>query len=204
LAADEAKERLEVAIGGIGRIILLAALAGVASAAATPAVGEAGGWRQAVDLLAQEKSLAEGCASLLKTFGDDAPMARVQGQRRYARAKADMDGLIGLLIADLTRERPLAAAPELRQRLEAVVAQRRTLCRQTDAAVGSALRQHSARAGAADLLAEAGGDAPRSLIEASVQIRHSYRAADQAGRAAIISGIEAARWLAYAELPAAW
>jgi hypothetical protein len=190
-----------MAIGGIGRIIVLAALAGVASAPATPAVGEADGWRQAVDLLAREKTLAEGCAALLKSFADDAPMARVQGQRLYARAKADMDGLIGLLIADLARERPLAAARELRQRLDVVAAQRRTLCRQTDAAVGMALSQHSARAG--DRLADGSGDALSPVIEAAVQIWQAYRAADQAGRAAIISRIEAARWLAYAELPAA-
>lgn len=160
-------------------------------------------WRAAVDRFAQEKALAEGCVSILKTFADDAPMARVQGQRLYARAKADMDGLIRLLIVDLANGRPLADTPELLHRLEAIVAQRRTLCRHVDAAIGTALRQQSRRTSAADLLAGGSGDALSSLIEAAVQIWQAYGDADQSGRAAIIAGIGAIGWLDYAEVPAA-
>jgi hypothetical protein len=185
------------------RILLLATLAALVAAPMMPALGQAVGWRHAMDRLAREKNLAEGCASLLKAFADDAPMARVQGQRLYARARSDMDGLIERFIADLTSERPLADAPELRHRVEVVVAQRQALCRQVDAAVGTALRQQGARTSAADLLAEGSGDALSPLFEAAVQIWQAYRAADQASRATMVARLEAARWLAYAGIPAA-
>jgi hypothetical protein len=181
----------------------LVACAALLLAQQAPSAAQEAGWQPAVERLSREKTLAEGCVSILKTFGDDAPMARVQGQRLYARAKADLDGLIELLIVDLARQRPLADAPELRHRLEAVVAQRRTLCRQIDASVGTALRQHSGRTSAADLLAEGSGDALSSLIEAAVRIWQAYGDANQGGRAAIIARIEAMRWLDYAEVPAA-
>jgi hypothetical protein len=181
------------------RILLLATLAALL-APTMPDLGQAVGWRQAVDRLAREKNLAEGCASLLKAFADDAPMARVQGQRLYARAKSDMDGLIERFIADLTSERPLTDAPEIRHRVEAVVTQRQALCRQVDAVVGTALRQQGART---DLLAEGSGDALPPLFEAAVQIWQAYRAADEASRATIVARLEAARWPAYAGIPAA-
>ena len=184
--------------------MLLATFAALVAAPTMPALGQAVGWRHAMDRLTREKNLAEGCASLLKTFADDAPMARVQGQRLYARAKADMDGLIEWFIADLTSERPLADAPELRHRVEAVVAQRQALCRQVDAVVGTALRQQAARTSAADLLAQGSGAALPSLFEAAIQIWQAYRAAEEASRATIIARLEAARWPAYAGIPAAY
>jgi hypothetical protein len=69
---------------------------------------------QAVEQLAREKTLAEACASILKTFVGDAPMARVQGERLYARAQAEMDGLVRLIVADLASEGSPAERPELR------------------------------------------------------------------------------------------
>jgi hypothetical protein len=168
-----------------------------------PAVAQDAAWPQAVDQLAREQTLAEACASLLKTFADGAPMARVQGERLYARAAADMDGLVRLLIADLAGERSPADMPEFRQRLEAVPKQRQALCGHVDATAGTALRQQPQRTSAADLLAQGSSASPGLMIDAAVQIWTAYRVADQAGRAAIIARIEAVRWLPYAEVPAA-
>ena len=183
------------------RVSALLMLATWAALIAWPSVADVG-WRQAVDRLAQERALAEGCAEILKAFGDSAPMARVQGQRLYARARADADGLITLLTVDLAGERSPAEIPELRQRLEAVIEQRRALCRHVDAAIRTAARQPVERTRAADLLAEGSGAGASSLIEAAVQIWQAYRRADQARREAIIAALEAARWRAYAEVPA--
>lgn len=167
-----------------------------------PPVAQETGWPDAVDRVAREKALAESCASILKTFGDHAPMARVQGERLYARAKADADGLITLLIVDVAGERSPVEIPELRQRLEAVLEQRRALCRHVDAAIGTAVRQLPERTHAADLLAEGTADAANSAIDATVQIWQAYRRADQVGREAIIAAIEGTRWLPYAAVPA--
>jgi hypothetical protein len=192
-----------MAVRGLARVPTLAACAALLLATSVPAVAEEIGWPQAVEQLAREKTLAEACASILKTFADGAPMARVQGERLYARAAADMDGLVRLFIADLASGRPPADLPELRQRLEAVPRQRQALCRQVDAAVGTALRQQPGRAGAAELLAAGSSDAAASMNDAAVRISQAYRDADQVGRATIVARIEAVRWLDYAEIPAA-
>jgi hypothetical protein len=163
------------------------------------------GYRDAVDQLAQEKTLAESCASILKTFADDDPMARIQGQRLYARAKADVDGLIALLVVDLAEDRSPADVPELRQRLETVPRQRQTLCEHVDAAVGAKLRAQGegARNFWVDMLTAGIGDAVGSLIEAGVDIWQEYRRADEVRRQTIASQIEATRWRDYAEVPKA-
>jgi hypothetical protein len=185
----------------LARILVTACITALLSPWAPGVAGEAD-WPEAVDRLAREKTLAESCAAILKTFADGAPMARVQGERLYARARADVDGLVRLFIADLASERPLAESPELRHRLEAVVAQRRALCRHVDAAVGATLRAQPGRAGVADLLAQGSSDSKSFMIDAAVQIWNAYRQADQAGRAAIVARIEAVRWLPYGEIPA--
>ena len=181
----------------------LAACAVLLLATPVSAGAEEIGWPQAVDRLAREKTLAEACASILKTFADGAPMARVQGERLYARAAADVAGLVRLFSADLASGRSPADLPELRQRLEAVPRQRQALCRQVDAAVGTALRRQLGRAGAAALLLAGSSDAAPSMDDAVVRIWQAYRAADQGGRATIVARIEAVRWLDYANIPAA-
>lgn len=162
---------------------------------------EGSGWRQAVDRFAHERTLAEGCVSLLKTFADRDPMGRVQGQRLYARAKADVDGLIALLKVDLAGERSPATIPELRYRLEAVPKQRQALCEHVDAAVGTAIRgQGGASTLRADLLTLGTGETEDSLVAAIVELWRAYRRADNTHRKIILSAIEAGRWLPYAEV----
>jgi hypothetical protein len=153
--------------------------------------------------LAREKTLAEACASVLKTFAGDAPMARVQGERLYARAQADMNGLVRLVIAALASERAPAERPELRHLLEAVPRQRQALCDHVAAAVGTALRDQPEHAGAADLLEEGRSESAGSIADVAVRIRQAYRTADPAARATIVARIEAVRWLPYAAVPAA-
>jgi hypothetical protein len=191
-----------MAVRRVARLLMLAVGAAVA-AARSPALAQDASWQQAVDRLAQEKVLAERCASILKTFGDDAPMARVQGQRLYARARADMDGLVVLLIVDLAGERSPAEIPELRHQLETVPKQRQALCRHVDAAVGTTVRERSGRTGAVDPLAEGSGDAASSMIDAATEIWQAYRHSGQAGRETITSALEGTRWRDYAEVPQA-
>jgi hypothetical protein len=171
--------------------------------AAMPALGQDLAWPRAVDQLAREKTLAEACASILKTFVGDAPMARVQGERLYARAQADMDGAVRLIIADLASEGAPAERPELRHLLGAVPRQRQALCDHVAAAAGAALREQAGRAGAADLLEEGRSTSAGSIADVAVRLRQAYRAADPAARATIVARIEAVRWLPYAAVPAA-
>jgi hypothetical protein len=192
-----------MAVRELGCLPVLAASATLLLVTSVPPAAQDIGWPQAVDQLAREKTLAEACASILKTFAEGAPMARVQGERLYARAHADMDGLVRLFIADLAGERSPADSPELRQRLEAVPRQRRALCRHVDAAAGTALRRSPGRTAVAELLAKGSSDSVAFAGEAAVRIWQAYREANQVGRAAIIARIEAVRWLPYPEVPAA-
>jgi hypothetical protein len=158
------------------------------------------GWKPAVARLAHEKSLAQGCVSLLKAFAERDPMQRVQGQRIYARARADMDGLIALLKADLAGDRSPAAVPELAYRLQSVPKQRQALCSQVDAAVGGAARDQREPSRAAALLAEGIAGSGFPLSDAAVQIWHAYRRAGAPERARIIAAIDGTRWRDYAEV----
>jgi hypothetical protein len=191
-----------MAVRDLAWLPALAACAALLVAVA-PAVAQDFAWPQAVERLAREKTLAEACASILKTFADGAPMARVQGERLYARAQADMDGLVRLIIADLASERSPAERPELRHLLEAVPRQRQALCDHVAAAIGPALRARPEHAGATDLLEEGRRELAGAMSDAAVGIWQAYRAADQAERATIIAQIKAARWLPYADVPAA-
>jgi hypothetical protein len=184
---------------------LLVVSAALSLSLSAPAAAQDTGWRDAVDRLAQEKTLAESCASILKTFAESDAMARVQGQRLYARAKADVDGLVALLMVDLAEDRSPADVPELRQRLETVPKQRQALCQHVDAAVGNAVRaQDQGARGLLTAMLTAGiGDAVGSTIEASVEIWKEYRRADEVRRQTIASQIEATRWRDYAEVPKA-
>jgi hypothetical protein len=170
-----------------------------------PGAAQEAGWRSAVDQLAQEKTLAESCVSILKTFAESDPMARIQGQRLYARAKADVDGLVAMLAVDLADDRSPAEIPELSQRLEAVPRQRQALCRHVDTAVGAELRVQSegTRNLWVALLTQGIGNAVGSTIEAGVEIWEEYRRADEVRRQTIASQIEATRWRDYAEVPKA-
>lgn len=166
-----------------------------------PAAGdETSSWRQAVDRMADEKRLAEGCASLLKALADSDPMQRVQGQRIYARARADADGLTALLKADLAGDRSPAAIPELRYRLESVPKQRHALCTYVEAALASVRRAPGERSGALELLAKEAAGPAMSLVDAAVELWGAYRRAGAEDRERIVSALEATRWREYAEV----
>ena len=167
---------------------------------APAAAGEEPGWQQAMDRLAHEKTLAEGCVSLLETLADRDPMQRVRGRRIYARASADANGLIALLKADLAGDRSPAAIPELVYRLESVPKQRHALCKSVEAAVEGDIGASSERSCAAELLIEgiAGHEMP--LSDAAVQIWQAYRRAGGPEREHIIAAIEGTRWRDYAEI----
>lgn len=182
----------------VTRLVVLMPCAAMALWPSMPAVAEDAGWRQAMDRLAHEKTLAEGCVSVLKTFADRDPMARVQGERLYARAKADVDGLIALLKIDLAGDRSPPEIPDLRHRLTTVPAQRQTLCRHVEGAIGSASRE---RRRAVALLTEATSGAVSPLLDAATQIWKAYRHADRADRKAITSAIDRTRWREYAQVP---
>jgi hypothetical protein len=163
----------------------------------TPGAGTANGWSTAIDRVAEEKMLAEGCVSILKSSAVDHPMVRVQGERLYARAQADLDGMIALLVADLMADRSPAESPELRHRLESAPRQRQALCQHVQAALG---QRDEGASGPVDLLSR-GSNAGGALVEAALEIWQAYRRGSEVRRRMIASELEATRWLPYEEVP---
>jgi hypothetical protein len=63
------------------------------------------GWQEAVARLAGERTKAETCVRLLKTYGDEAALSR--GDLTYGEAKAEVDAIIaGLMVALAKDEEP--------------------------------------------------------------------------------------------------
>jgi hypothetical protein len=185
-----------MALSQAARVLVLGTCAALLLPLPAPSAEESG-WEQAVDRFGIEKTLAEGCVLLLKTAAVRDPMQRVQGQRIYARARADVDGLIALLEADLVGDRSPAAVPELTYRLESVASQRHALCEHVDAATG-ALPPERTRAAA--LPSEGAEGIAVSLVDAAVQIWETYRSAGSADRKRIIAALAATRWRDHAEV----
>jgi hypothetical protein len=187
-----------MALRQAARVLVLGTCAALVLPPPAGCSAEESGWRQAIDRFALERTLAEGCVSLLKSAAERDPMQRVQGQWIYARARADVDGLIALLTTALAGERSPAAIPELRYRLETVPRQRQALCDHANAAVAGAIPPE--RALAAALPAEEAEGTAISLLDAAAQIWKAYRGVGSADRARIIAAISATRWRDYAEV----
>jgi hypothetical protein len=84
------------------------------------------GWQEAVARLAQERTLAESCAGLLKKYGDAGAVDR--GKLAYAGAKAEYDGIVaGLDVALASNDRP-ASLPDLEARLQRGFDKRQAFC----------------------------------------------------------------------------
>jgi hypothetical protein len=179
----------------------LFALAAGAALLVTPAAAAANGWRAAIDRVIEEKVLAEGCVSILKSSAVGHPMIRVQGERLYARAQADVDGMIALLVAALTGDRVPPDSPELRHGLASVPRQRQALCRHVQAALGASVDQRGEGLSApVDLLIRGSADSGWPLVEAALEIWQAYRRGGEVRHRAIASELEAARWVPYAEV----
>src|SRR5260221_496155 len=75
---------------------------------------------EAIGLLSQERSYAEGGAALVKQYAPNDTEAR----RLYADAKGAFDGLIEQLLADLAQNQDPSLSGTFRERLDAAVVKR--------------------------------------------------------------------------------
>jgi hypothetical protein len=109
----------------MGRAAWLLAVLAVCVAPVAAAADDIG-WQDAVARLAQERTLAETCAGLLKKYGDAGAVDR--GKLDYADAKAEYDGIVaGLDVALASNDRP-ASLPDLEARLRRGFDKRQAFC----------------------------------------------------------------------------
>jgi hypothetical protein len=83
-----------------------------------PALGQGPplGWPESVAALTVERSKAETCVSLLKSYGDQAQMAR--GKLAYAQTKGQTDAVIAGLVTALADGGEPESLPSLEVRLK--------------------------------------------------------------------------------------
>ena len=166
---------------------LLAFLVGAGPAQAAEGIG----WQEAVARLAHERTRAETCVRLLKTYGDEAALSR--GDLTYGEAKAEVDAVIAGLIVALVKEDEPESLPDLETRLEQGVKGREAFCEQVKPLVPDATGEKNV---IADLVAGALGP----LIEAIKEIYLEAAEADRLARMTIQNQLEATKWPAFAEI----
>ena len=149
------------------------------------------GWQEAVARLAHERTRAETCVRLLKTYGDEGALSR--GDLTYGEAKAEVDAVIAGLIVALAKDEEPATLPDLETRLELGVKGREALCEQVKPLVPDATGEKNV---IVDLVAGALGP----LIEAVKEIYLDAEEADRLTRLTIQNQLEATKWPAFADI----
>jgi hypothetical protein len=161
------------------------------------AVGQPPTWSEAVAQLAGERTKAETCVALLKTYGDDAQIAR--GQLIYTNAKADADAVIaGLIVALSTGQEP-ASLSSLQSRLSSGVSGLAEFC-------GIVSNLLPDRAGQKNIVVDIvrGAIEPllKTLSDGVSALYNNHRTDDALTRRTIQTQLEAARWPAFSEVKA--
>ena len=167
----------------LARTGLLLAL--VLSVLTTSLLAQEVNWQEAVARLAHERSLAETCVGLLKTYGDKAAQAR--GSLAYGEAKADYDEVIAGLTVALARRQQPESLPDLQARLQRGFAEREAFCRSVDPLLPKA---HGQKSPVADIVE----GAVKPVIDALVSIWSRTRDDDALMRKTIQTQLEATSW----------
>lgn len=149
------------------------------------------GWQEAVARLAHERTRAQTCVRLLKTFADEGALSR--GDRTYGEAKAEVDAVIAGLIVALVKDEEPQSLPDLETRLERGVKGREALCGQVEPLVPDTT-------GERNVIADLVGGALGPVIEAVKEIYFHAEEADRLTRLTIQNQLEATKWPAFAEI----
>lgn len=176
-------------------ILFVSAAFGLANAEeAEPASGLT--LSEAIGLFAHEKSAAEQYGVLLSTLAKNDAAQYVRGIQLYADAKADFDGLIEELRADLAVGQEPAQSAKFQTALSAA-AQKRVAF--TSFVSGQIEKLQGARPGRPSVI-EAAPDLVKAITEAGLSIWKAFREARTERRDAILNELDLQRWRSFAEL----
>jgi phosphoglycolate phosphatase-like HAD superfamily hydrolase len=162
------------------------------------AFGEPATLSDAIETLGQERSYAESGAAMLKAYSD----GDIDGRRLYAQAKAEFDGLIEKLLADLAQNQDPTVSPAFQQRLDAAVTKRVAFSEYVDKIIKANVPEN-AKPGLIDALAKTVPDVIKELFASGVAIWHEWRTASKERREQIANRLEAQRWKPFADIPKA-
>ena len=159
------------------------------------------GWQEAVARLAGERTRAEACAALLKAHGTEAD--RAHGALLYAEAKAEVDAVIGGLVAAIADGRKPKSLPDLEARLQRGVEARERFREQVVAllpALPPGTARSEAARGISDVLGL--GELVTSLVEAAKELVLRWADEDALTRKTIRTQLDATRWREFADVAA--
>jgi hypothetical protein len=169
----------------------LLALIAVGAAAGAHASDDIG-WQEAVARLAQERTQAETCVRVLKTYGDAAAIDR--GAIAYADAKAEYDAIIaGLDVAVADQDKP-NSLPDLDARLKRGFDKREAFCKSV------APLAPPPKSGEKGPIAEIVNGAVGPLIDAVKSIWLEKMKQNQARWATIETQLEETKWPSFASI----
>lgn len=148
-------------------------------------------WQDAVARLAQERTLAETCARVLKKYGTAA--AQDRGSIAYGEAKASFDGAIAGLVVALAQKQQPESIAHLQDRLERGYQQREAFCEDAAALIPS-------EPGQKGIIDEIVSGALGPLIQAAKDIYFRGKDDDALTRRTIQTQLEATTWPAFASV----
>jgi len=157
-------------------------------------------WRDAVRVLAEERTFAESGAGLLKTYAKN-DRALIEGQKLYAEAKAKFDGLIEQLLLDLAEDRNPEDSPDMKVVVDQAVETRLAFSRHVDATLPDV--EGKPKNVLVDALAKGAGEIIAALIDGGIKIYQTYQEANAVRRETIATRVEQQRWRAFSEVEAA-
>jgi hypothetical protein len=147
---------------------------------------------EAFRVLAREQSLAEGYVVLMKTLGPQDFARYAEGIRRYARARAEFDGLIAQIKYALIHREPFERSAQFQAVLQRAVERRLAFTQHVDAMVAE-LTSSGTRAGVKDYI-----KAPQELVSAirgaASAIWEKYWSVREGRRQETLAQLEALKW----------
>jgi|SRR5580658_1508883 hypothetical protein len=162
-----------------------------------PTAGAQAGLAEAIGVLSREKSVAETYARILAVNSRMEHVHFIRGVRQYVEGKAEFDGLVAELEAELGADGDPSESPKFAQAVQAAAEKRVGFTNYIEVEVIGKL------GGTKPELPDMPQTLPElvdAIMQAGSSIRSAYHDADETRRKAILRELEQLQWRPFAEI----